>query len=179
MVFSSLTFLFAFLPITAALYYIIPNRTWRNGVLLAASLLFYAWGEPRYILLLLLAALEGWLDGLVIGRAADPRTKKWAVGVTTALLLLNLAVFKYLGFVCASLSPVIPALKEVQALALPIGISFYTFQILSYDIDLYRGKVGLQKNYLRLLLYVSFFPQLIAGPIVRYETVELELRGRR
>ena len=82
MVFSSLTFLFAFLPITAVLYYIIPNRTWRNGVLLAASLLFYAWGEPRYILLLLLAALEGWLGGLVIGRAADPRMKKWAVGVT-------------------------------------------------------------------------------------------------
>ena len=178
MVFSSLTFLFAFFPITAALYYLSPNRTWRNGVLLAASLLFYAWGEPVYILLLLLAALEGYAGARVMERQQTPRARKLALGVTAALLLLNLAVFKYLGFVCASLAPVIPALKDVQALALPIGISFYTFQILSYNIDLYRGKVSLQKNFLRLLLYVSFFPQLIAGPIVRYATVEQELCSR-
>ena len=176
MVFSSLTFLFAFLPITAVLYYIVPNRLWRNAVLLAASLVFYAWGEPRFILLLLLAALEGWLGGICIDRAAD---KKRALTVTTALLLFNLALFKYLGFVCATLGLVIPPLKGVKALTLPIGISFYTFQILSYDIDLYRGKVKLQRNFLQLLLYVSFFPQLIAGPIVRYETVEAELLSRR
>ena len=179
MVFSSLTFLFAFLPVTAALYFLIPNRTWRNAVLLAASLVFYAWGEPVYVLLLLLAALEGWIGGLLIDRAADPKRKKRALGVTAALLLLNLAVFKYLGFVCGTLSPVIPALKDVQALALPIGISFYTFQILSYDIDLYRGRVALQRRFPRLLLYVSFFPQLIAGPIVRYADVEQALQDRR
>ena len=165
MVFSSLTFLFVFLPITAALYFIIPNRIWRNAVLLLASLVFYAWGEPRYILLLLLAAVEGWLGGFAIVRAKSPHTKKTALIVTTVLLLGNLAVFKYLGFACATLAPVVPALGRVKALALPIGISFYTFQILSYDIDLYRGKVALQRSFLQLLLYVSFFPQLIAGPI--------------
>lgn len=179
MVFSSLTFLFAFLPVTAALYFIIPNRIWRNAVLLLASLVFYAWGEPRYILLLLLAAVEGWLGGFAIARASSIRAKKAALLVTVVLLLGNLAVFKYLGFVCATLAPVVPALGRVKALSLPIGISFYTFQILSYDIDLYRGKVALQRSFLQLLLYVSFFPQLIAGPIVRYETVQAELRGRR
>lgn len=178
MVFSSLTFLFAFLPITAALYFLIPNRIWRNGVLLAASLLFYAWGEPVYILLLLLAALEGYVGARVMERQKTVSGRKWVLGITTALLLGNLAVFKYLGFVCQSLSPVIPALKNVEALALPIGISFYTFQILSYNIDLYRGKVGLQRSFLQLLLYVSLFPQLIAGPIVRYAAVEHDLRCR-
>ena len=174
MVSSSLTFLFAFLPVTAALYFLIPNRTWRNGVLLAASLVFYAWGEPRFILLLLLAAAEGYLGGLLI----EKRRSRAVLAVTVTLLVGNLAVFKYLGFFCANLSPLIPALGRVPALALPIGISFYTFQILSYVIDLYRGKVSVQRNFLSLLLYVSFFPQLIAGPIVRYETVEAEIRDR-
>ena len=179
MVFSSLTFLFAFLPVTAALYFPIPNRTWRNGVLLVASLIFYAWGEPVYILLLLAAALEGYFGALIMERMRSDRARKRVLGVTIALLLGNLAVFKYLGFVCQTLSPAVPALAQVKALALPIGISFYTFQILSYNIDLYRGRVALQKSFLRLLLYVSFFPQLIAGPIVRYEVVEHDLRGRR
>ncbi|MBQ9044488.1 MAG: MBOAT family protein [Oscillospiraceae bacterium] len=179
MVFSSLTFLFAFFPITAALYFLIPNRLWRNAVLLVASLLFYAWGEPVYVLLLLLATLESWLGGLLLARQRGARARRWVLGVTTALLIGNLAVFKYLGFVCQTLAPLIPALGNVEAPVLPIGISFYTFQILSYNIDLYRGRVSLQRRYLRLLLYVSFFPQLIAGPIVRYETVERELTARR
>ena len=174
MIFSSLTFLCAFLPITALLYLLSRNRVWRNGVLLAASLVFYAWGEPRFILLLLLAAAEGYLGGLLIER----KRSRAVLAVTVALLVGNLAVFKYLGFFCANLSPLIPALGRVPALALPIGISFYTFQILSYVIDLYRGKVSVQRNFLSLLLYVSFFPQLIAGPIVRYETVEAEIRDR-
>ena len=174
MIFSSLTFLCAFLPITALLYLLSRNRVWRNGVLLAASLVFYAWGEPRFILLLLFAAAEGYLGGLLIER----KRSRAVLAVTVALLVGNLAVFKYLGFFCANLSPLIPALGRVPALALPIGISFYTFQILSYVIDLYRGKVSVQRNFLSLLLYVSFFPQLIAGPIVRYETVEAEIRDR-
>ena len=174
MIFSSLTFLCAFLPVTALLYLLSRNRVWRNGVLLAASLVFYAWGEPRFILLLLLAAAEGYLGGLLIER----KRSRAVLAVTVALLVGNLAVFKYLGFFCANLSPLIPALGRVPALALPIGISFYTFQILSYVIDLYRGKVSVQRNFLSLLLYVSFFPQLIAGPIVRYETVEAEIRDR-
>ncbi len=175
MIFSSLTFLCAFLPVTALLYLLIPNRVWRNAVLLLASLVFYAWGEPRFILLLLLAALEAWLGGFWIEKTRS----RAALVVTVTLLVLNLAVFKYLGFFCANLAPLIPALGRVPEIALPIGISFYTFQILSYVIDLYRGKVAVQRNFFSLLLYVSFFPQLIAGPIVRYETVETEIRERQ
>ena len=174
MIFSSLTFLYAFLPLTALLYLLSRNRVWRNGVLLAASLVFYAWGEPKLLLLLLLAAAEGYLGGLAIEKTHS----RAALIVTVVLLVGNLAVFKYLNFFCDNLKALIPALGNVPAIALPIGISFYTFQILSYDIDLYRGKVGVQRNFFSLLLYVSFFPQLIAGPIVRYETVEHEIRER-
>ncbi|MBQ6402284.1 MAG: MBOAT family protein, partial [Oscillospiraceae bacterium] len=174
MIFSSLTFLGAFLPLTALFYLLSRNRVWRNGVLLAASLVFYAWGEPRFILLLLLATAEAYLGGLLL----EKHHSRAVLAVTVTLLVGNLAVFKYLGFFCENLSPLIPALGRVPALALPIGISFYTFQILSYVIDLYRGKVSVQRNFLSLLLYVSFFPQLIAGPIVRYETVEAEIRDR-
>ena len=175
MIFSSLTFLYAFLPITALLYLVSRNRVWRNGVLLIASLIFYAWGEPKLLLLLLLAAAEGYLGGLAIHRSHS----RAALIVTIVLLVGNLAVFKYLNFFCDNLAALIPALGSVPKIALPIGISFYTFQILSYDIDLYRGKVQVQRNFLSLLLYVSFFPQLIAGPIVRYETVEHEIRARQ
>ena len=179
MVFSSLTFLFAFLPITAALYFLIPNRIWRNLVLLIASLVFYAWGEPLFILLLLGATLEGWLGGVLIASADSEMGRKRALALVTVLLLGNLAAFKYLGFAFQILTPLFPALADMKAIALPIGISFYTFQILSYVIDLYRGKVALQRSFFRLLLYVSFFPQLIAGPIVRYETVETALSSRQ
>ena len=159
MVFSSLTFLYFFLPCVTVLYYVCKNRAWRNGVLLIFSLVFYSWGEPKYILLLLLAAAEAYIGGLIIDAAAQrPRRKKTAMAVTAVLLLANLFVFKYLGFVCGNLG------IRVREIILPIGISFYTFQILSYVIDLYRGKTRVQKNYLLLLLYVSFFPQLIAGP---------------
>ena len=174
MIFSSLTFLYAFLPVTAALYYLCRNRVWRNSILLIASLIFYAWGEPRLVALLLLAALEAYVGGLLLNR----KKSKTVLSVTVVLLVANLAVFKYLNFFCDNLSGLIPALGNVPRIALPIGISFYTFQILSYVIDLYRGKVSVQKNFFYLLLYVSFFPQLIAGPIVRYETVELEIRNR-
>ena len=174
MIFSSLTFLYAFLPVTAALYFVWNNRVWRNGVLLAASLVFYAWGEPRFIALLLLATTEAYLGGLLL----EKKRSRAVLAVTVALLVGNLAVFKYLNFFCDNLRPLLPALGNLPRLALPIGISFYTFQILSYVIDLYRGKVAVQRNFLSLLLYVSFFPQLIAGPIVRYETVETEIRTR-
>ena len=175
MIFSSLTFLFAFLPITSLLYLLCRNRIWRNGVLLAASLVFYAWGEPKYIVLLLLSTLEAYLGGLLLVR----KRSKTVLAVTVVLLVGNLAVFKYLNFFCANLAPLFPALGRVPEIVLPIGISFYTFQILSYIIDLYRGKVTVQRNFFTLLLYVSFFPQLIAGPIVRYETIETEIRERR
>lgn len=174
MIFSSLTFLYAFLPVTAALYYLCRNRVWRNSILLIASLIFYSWGEPRLIALLLLATSEAYFGGLLL----EKRKSKAVLAVTVILLVANLAIFKYLNFFCDNLSLLIPALGNIPRIALPIGISFYTFQILSYVIDLYRGKVSVQKNFFYLLLYVSFFPQLIAGPIVRYETVELEIRSR-
>ena len=141
MVFSSLTFLYFFLPCVTVLYYISKNRVWRNGVLLIFSLVFYSWGEPKYILLLLLAAAEAYIGGLIIDAAAQrPRRKKTAMAVTAVLLLANLFVFKYLGFVCGNLG------IRVRDIVLPIGISFYTFQILSYVIDLYRGKTRVQTN---------------------------------
>ena len=176
MVFSSLTFLFLFLPVTAALYFLVPKRPWRNGVLLLASLVFYAWGEPKYLILMLAAALVAWLGGLAMASLAAAglaRAEKTAYILTVCLLTANLFCFKYLNFAAENLG--IP----LAAIALPIGISFYTFQILSYVIDLHRGQVAVQRSYLRLLLYVSCFPQLIAGPIVRYQTVEQEITSRR
>lgn len=177
MVFSSITFLFFFLPITILLYFISRNRVYRNTILLLASLLFYSWGEPKYIILLILAALVAYLGGLWINRSVG-KGKKAALAVTVVLLLANLIVFKYLNFIVENLNVLFSGGFRIQTLALPIGISFYTFQILSYVIDLYREKISLQKNYFYLLLYVSFFPQLIAGPIVRYQTIESEILAR-
>ena len=182
MVFSSLTFLFLFLPVTALLYFIVPRRPWRNAVLLLASLVFYAWGEPKYVMLMLLAALIAWLGGLGLAAPAlqgRPRARKALYIATIMLLTANLFIFKYLNFAADNLGALLGRDLGLAAIALPIGISFYTFQILSYVIDLKRGEVAVQKNYFRLLLYVSCFPQLIAGPIVRYQTVEREIGERR
>ena len=177
MVFSSLTFLFFFLPITVVLYFICRNRVYRNVILLLASLLFYSWGEPKYILLLLGAALVAYLGGLVIDKT-DGWKKRAALTVTVVLLVSNLLIFKYLNFAADNVNAIFPGAIKIGKIALPIGISFYTFQILSYVIDLYRKKIELQRNFFWLLLYVSFFPQLIAGPIVRYQTIEHEIRTR-
>ncbi len=177
MVFSSLSFLFFFLPCTALLYFIGRGRRFRNGVLLCASLLFYAWGEPRYVPVLLAAAAVAWLGGLCMARGG--RWRKPAFLLTVILLLGNLFFYKYLGFAAENLGRLLGRELSPPAVALPLGISFYTFQILSYVIDLYRGQVGLQRNYFSLLLYVSFFPQLIAGPIVRYRSIEQALAERR
>lgn len=172
MVFSSLSFLFAFLPIVVCLYYICRNRVWRNSILLAASLLFYSWGEPKLLLLMIAAAFVAYLGGLLL-HEKHGGAKRAVLIVTVTLLVANLFVFKYLNLFADTLG------LSVKAIALPIGISFYTFQILSYVIDLYRDKIGVQRNFFYLLLYVSFFPQLIAGPIVRYQTIALELTCRR
>ena len=182
MVFSSLSFIYAFFPLTVLLYYICRNRVWRNCVLLVASLLFYAWGEPKFVLVMVLSAAVAYVCGLVIagcdakGRAG---AKKAALWFCAAVLLGLLFVFKYLGLFAETLNVLVGGGIGLREIALPIGISFYTFQILSYVIDLYRGKVAVQKNFFWLLLYVCFFPQLIAGPIVRYETVEREMRVRK
>ncbi len=180
MVFSSLTFLFLFLPLVMGLYYALPWRRYRNLLLLAFSLVFYSWGEPLYIVLMLLSAFAAWLGGLLMEHwQSNPKARKAAFWVTTILIVGNLLVFKYLNFFCDNLSALLGVELNVPQLRLPIGISFYTFQILSYVIDLYWGQIQVQRSYLYLTLYVSFFPQLIAGPIVRYQTVEDEIQNRR
>lgn len=178
MVFSSMTFLCAFFPLCAIMYYLCKNRVWRNAVLLVFSLLFYAWGERKYIALMLGATLAAYLGGLLIEKWRGKKRGKAAFIVTTVILVACLGIFKYLNLIVDTVN-VLPGIDfTVKQIALPIGISFFTFQIMSYVFDLYLGKIALQKNPLMLLLYVCFFPQLIAGPIVRYETVEYELKNR-
>lgn len=179
MVFSQLSFLYFFFPLVIVLYFLIRSRPWRNAVLLVCSLLFYSWGEPRYVLVMVAASLAAWLAGLLIEHfRARPGRKKLVLAACVVLLLGNLMVFKYLGFLVENVNGLLGLHINIGAITLPIGISFYTFQILSYVIDLYRDKVGVQRNFFYFTLYVSFFPQLIAGPIVRYQTVEEEIRNR-
>ncbi len=183
MVFSSLTFLFLFLPAVLLLYFLIPERfagiRWRNGVLLAASLLFYAWGEPVYLLVMLFSVAMNYGFGLLAARAKGKKGAKAALSIAVAANLLLLGVFKYTGFAVENLRNATGWDLQIKEIALPIGVSFFTFQAMSYVIDVYRGKAGAQKNPLRFALYVSLFPQLIAGPIVRYSTVAEELGARR
>ncbi len=177
MVFSDTPFLYAFLPLTVIFCLIVPRRSLKNYVLLVFSLLFYSWGEPKLLFLMIGAALAAYLCGL--GMAYCPQRKKVFLLVSVVLLLGNLTVFKYLNFLVDNLNALTGLSLAVRTITLPIGISFYTFQILSYVIDLYRGRVGVQHNFFYFLLYVSFFPQLIAGPIVRYQTVEEEIGSRQ
>ncbi len=177
MVFSSLTFLFFFLPGTLICYYTWHNRWWRNSLLLFVSLIFYAWGEPVYIVLLLASIICNWGFATVIAHSAS--RKGWLLAASVALNLLSIGVFKYAGFVVENLNYILGTACPVPRLALPIGISFYTFQVISYLVDVYRGAVRPQKNPVFFGTYLAMFPQLIAGPIVRYETIEGEILGRR
>ena len=178
MIFSSAEFLFLFLPCTLIIYYspFLRQRRLRNAFLLLVSLFFYAWGEPVKVLLLLVSICVNWFFG---GLAAEGRPyREAALAAAVVYNLSMLFLFKYLGFVCHNLGLLGLPVPEVR-LALPIGISFYTFQAMSYVIDVYRGKSPAQRSVLDVGLYVAFFPQLIAGPIVRYETVAREIHGRR
>ena len=181
MVFSDLDFLYFFLPLAVILYFICKNLIWRNSVLLVFSLIFYAWGEPKRIFLMLAASLVAYIGGILIEkfRKDQKTTLRRAVFIlTTVLLVLNLFIFKYLNFTVDNINLLLSHDITIPNIILPIGISFYTFQILSYVFDLYLGNVNVQKNYFYLTLYVTFFPQLIAGPIVRYKTVEEEIHER-
>ncbi|MBQ3168681.1 MAG: MBOAT family protein, partial [Clostridia bacterium] len=177
MLFSSMTFLWLFLPFTVIVNAIL-NPRYSNVFLLIMSLLFYAWGEPVYVLLMLLSILLNWLAGLLIGKV---KKGKGALIFTDVLLNLSmLGLFKYYDFAAGSLNFLFGReIMAVKNIALPIGISFFTFQALSYVIDLYRGKCEVQKNPLKLALYISFFPQLIAGPIVRYSDIDRQILSRR
>ena len=182
MVFSSTVFLFVFLPLTLAVYYIVPFKA-RNWVLFALSLVFYGWGEPVYIGVMLLSVTSAYLCGFPIAKyrlTAPKKAKIWlwvSLGINLALLLF----FKYTNFFIGTLRAIPPladVLSPIEGLTLPIGISFYTFQIMSYSVDLWRGETAVQRSYIAFGTYVALFPQLIAGPIVRYRDIDAQLTAR-
>ena len=181
MLFSSLTFVWFFLPALALIYYLAPGRKIKNAVLLIASLLFYSWGEPRYVALVLLSILFNYLFGLAIGRAGGRKgLRRAALAVCVGANLCLLGYFKYFNFFLELVYTVLG--KEgftPRNIALPIGISFYTFQAVSYIADIYRGVKPIQKNIFRLALYISLFPQILSGPIVKYNELEPQIEGRR
>ncbi len=181
MVFSSNVFLFLFFPLTIIAYYLIPNIKYKNYILLIASLIFYAWGEPVYIILLIFASLSGYLHSIFIAKANARGNKKQAKfllisAVSIGLLLLG--YFKYSGFLINNINLIFDVNLQIKELPLPIGISFFTFQILSYVVDVYRQEVKIENNFLTFVMYVAMFPQLIAGPIVRYSEIESEVHKR-
>lgn len=181
MVFSSLLFLFRFLPIVLAAYYLLPKRC-RNLVLFVSSLFFYAWGEPVYVVLILFSSLTDYLAGRAVAYFKNQGYKnraKAAVFCSVAINLSLLGFFKYADFFVESLNFLAGINLEKMGLALPIGISFYTFQTMSYTIDVYRGDAKVQKDFIAFGAYVSLFPQLIAGPIIRFKTVAEQLEGRK
>ena len=176
MVFSSITFLFYFLPVSIGAYYMAPDR-FKNMILLVVSLFFYAWGEPVYILLMIFSVLMNYAAGILLDRKKKGARKAVLMGAVFCNLLL-LGFFKYADFFLLNFSALIGINLKPLALPLPIGISFYTFQALSYVIDLYRGNVRPQRNLINFAMYISMFPQLIAGPIVRLSDVEDKLIRR-
>jgi alginate O-acetyltransferase complex protein AlgI len=178
MVFSSLLFLYVFLPVTILFYSIFRDIKIKNFVLTIVSVVFYAWGEPLWIILLLFTVLLNYVCGRIIDTNRGQAKAKLTIIVCVILNLALLGVFKYLNFVLENIGLLIGSTIDFVKIGLPIGISFYTFQTLTYTIDLYRGSVKVQKSYMDLLLYVSLFPQLIAGPILRYSDVEAQLKER-
>lgn len=179
MLFSSNIFLFYFLPIVLVLYYLVKNNVpLKNGVLLVASLFFYAWGEPWFVFVMLVSILGNYILALLVDRYRERKVAKFFVFLSVALNVGLLFVFKYLDFFLKSINDATGLDLPLTNLALPIGISFFTFQAMSYVIDVYRGNGLVQKNPFYVALYISFFPQLIAGPIVRYETIDEQIRRR-
>ncbi len=182
MLFSSITFLFYFLPIVLIIYYFLREK-YRNIFLLLASLLFYAWGEPKFVIIMIVSIIINYLFALGIDKCKKKESRRLLLKFTVVMNLGILVVFKYLTFFETSVNSILGNLKianiPIHQITLPIGISFFTFQGLSYVIDVYWKKVDVQKNIIKLGLYISLFPQLIAGPIVRYIDVEKEISDRR
>jgi len=182
MLFSSLIFISVFLPCVLFFYYVVfrKNRHLQNCFLLLASLGFYAWGEPWFVLIMLLSICGNYIFGLLVDKHRESKNK--ARLIITTMLVFNLSIifiFKYLMFTVKNINSILGTSIDVGYIALPIGISFFTFQAISYVIDIYREKGTVQKNLLNVGLYISFFPQLIAGPIVRYETVSDQIMNRK
>ena len=182
MLFSSTTFIYLFLPTVIFLYFVVfrKSRLLQNVFLLVASLFFYAWGEPKFVFVLMASIVVNWILGLAVDKVRERYLlAKLLVGIDVFINLSLLFVFKYLTFTCSLICDVTGTKSNLPSIALPIGISFFTFQAMSYVIDIYRKKGEAQKNLLYTGLYISFFPQLIAGPIVRYETIAKEITDRK
>ncbi len=178
MLFSSIPFLYYFLPSVLILYFIAPKKL-KNTVLLVSSLIFYGWGEPKYVVLMIASIVIGYFSGLLIEAFSERKLSKVVLGFSVALNLGFLAYFKYADFFIENFNAVTGLSLSLLRIALPIGISFYTFQILSYTIDVYRKDVAAQKNIINLAAYITMFPQLIAGPIVRYSDISKQLEERK
>lgn len=179
MIFSSIPFLYYFLPMVLLLYYIVPKRC-KNGALLLSSLVFYAWGEPKAVIVMIVSIITSYLCGILIGfyKRKESRWSQVFFVLGTGISVLFLLYFKYMGFFVSNISAVTGISISIAKVALPVGISFYTFQLVSYLADVYRGTVFEQKNIIDLAAYVVMFPQLIAGPIVRYTDIALQLKQR-
>lgn len=181
MVFSSLLFLFRFLPLVLMAYYVLP-KSGRNFVLFVSSLVFYAWGEPIYVVLILISSSVDYCAGRAVSYCRKKGYRRWAVVSLLSSVLINLSLlsyFKYADFFVRGVNSLMGLALPAPKLSLPIGISFYTFQTMSYTLDVYRGEVKVQKNFVDFGAYVALFPQLIAGPIIRYKDIANQLRGRR
>lgn len=179
MVFSNIFFLYVFMPVLFAAYFIIKNNTYRRAVLIAFSLVFYAWGEPVYVFLMIGLVLADYVFGLLIDHTRSVWMKKFWLIIAVVSNLSVLGVYKFLGFFTETVNTIFNVTLPVVNLAMPIGISFFTFQTMSYVIDVYRRDADVQKSFFKLLHYVSFFPQLVAGPIVRYKDIEMQLDDRK
>lgn len=177
MLFSSIPFLFYFLPCVLVLYFIAPKPL-KNSVLLITSLVFYAWDKPKFAIIMIVSIVLGYIFGLLIGKFRGTVMSKVFLALSVGSSLITLGIFKYTDFFISSFNSVSGLAVPLTGIALPIGISFYTFQILSYTVDVYRGDVAAQRNPISLAAYVSMFPQLIAGPIVRYSDIEKQLVSR-
>ena len=179
MVFADLFFIYFFLPVCLICYFITKNPRFRNAVLIVFSLIFYAWGEPVWVSILIVSSLVDYLNGLIIDKYRDKWQAKAAVAWSLIFNLGILIGFKYTGFIVENINALAGTKIPVPDIRLPIGISFYTFQTISYTVDCYWGHVKTQKNFFRFLMYVSLFPQLVAGPIVRYSVIGDEIDNRR
>lgn len=177
MLFSSITFLYYFLPILLGIYFIVPSK-YKNGILLLFSLFFYFYGEPQYIWVLLLSCLINYYAGKWIGKNNKSKQAKWILIGSIVLDVSLLFYFKYTNFMIQNINSLFSTHISLFSVVMPIGISFFTFQTMSYVIDVYQGKVEYNKSFLNFATYVTLFPQLVAGPIVRYSTIEQELKER-
>ena len=178
MLFSSITFLYCFLPCVLLVYFVVPDRL-KNFTLLAASLIFYGWGEPKYLVFMLLSVTQSYIAALLVEHFRGKKLAKLALALSAVASLGLLAYCKYADFFIENFNAVTGLSVPLLNIALPVGVSFYTFQILSYVVDVYRGDVPAQRNFIDLAMYIAMFPQLIAGPIVRYSDIAGSLKNRK